>query len=306
MLGKVVSFNLSTGRGKIVLKDGNEVVFVRDEWKLPIRPQVNILVEYMRGDIVMPVQTTFEAKQKPVTPVAPQKQLSDTDVNKIMNSMETPTKKSVKKVIPNVQKATRTTSVEEKSVKVTAQMKRSAKKQEQLIATSPEKTETTPILNATTPEIVRSAKGHIETMKEKAAKAVLMEEMKKNGCKAEAYIEKKLEEGYKLIEKDEQHFTLVQKHVNRGIINRAQRWLLYTIPLFLSFIIFADDMSMARCILDTLLQINVILLLGTLSTLYWQGYVSEAFKVQVTGSCDFDKLVVDESQEIEFYQTRAA
>ncbi|HFU73915.1 MAG TPA: hypothetical protein ENK65_00010 [Helicobacteraceae bacterium] len=299
MQGKVLSFNLATGRGKITLKDGNVVAFTRDEWKLPIRPQANILVEYMRGDIVMPVKSEA-AIPKQVTPKnsSTTEALSDAEVNEIIQKLEA--KETVKKVKQTSSRHTKTeTKASQEStkprIKTALEQKRTPKV---------EVTLSSPVVpeNARTRPLVKAAKGHIELMKEKA----IQEQKRKEGCQAEAYIEKKLAEGYKLVEKDEQHFVLAQKHANRSILNRAQRWLLYTIPLFLAFIIFADDMSLARSILDTLLEINVILLLGTLATLYWQGYVSEAFKVEVKGNCEMDKLVVDDSQEVEFYMKRAA
>lgn len=308
MQGKVLSFNLSTGRGKITLKDGNVVSFTRDEWNLPIRPQANILVEYMRGDIVMPVGANETPKkvEKPLDSNATQ-ELSDNDVNRIMAELEAKEKaQKVLKASTKTQQTATTKPLKAKPVATQATLGSSSVKQANPVkaATPKQKIQKTtePTQNAQTRPLVKAAKGHIELMKVRAAQ----EEKRKEGCQAEAYIEKKLAEGYKLVEKDEQHFILAQKHANRSILNRAQRWLLYTIPMFLAFVIFADDMSIARSILDTLLEINVILLFGTLATLYWQGYVSEAFKVEVKGNCDMDKLIVDDSQEVEFYMKRTA
>lgn len=305
MLGKVLTFNLTTGRGKIVLKDGNEVSFTREEWKLPIRPQADILVEYMRGDIVLPTQKELRVEKKSM-PTA-QQELSEEEVRQKIAALEATDQRTTKAVNTSLksrmkQSVSTPTKKESGVQKVTSVSNDQHKTKE---VTSTKATPQTRAHQETRP-LVKSAKGQIETMKMQAAHNAMMEEKKKNGCQAEAYIEQKLAQGYKLVEKDEQHFVLVQKHANRSILDRAQRWLLYTIPLFVAFIIFADEMSLARSILDTLLQINVILLLGTLATLYWQGYVSEAFKVKVKGNCKFDKLVVDDSEEVEFFQKRAA
>jgi len=116
------------------------------------------------------------------------------------------------------------------------------------------------------------------------------------------YFNRKVDSGYEIISKDEKSFVLKQQFINTKIYLRAQRWIAYALPFIVTLFLYSEYTNIPMDLLPSILAISILSFLGTISTLIYQSHKSERVQVQLFGQCNMSKFIVDDSQEIAYYQ----
>ena len=115
--------------------------------------------------------------------------------------------------------------------------------------------------------------------------------------KLNKYIEEKISQGYSVLEKNADSFTLRKKYINEKLTSRAKRYFFYSSPLFFSFLAFIDFSMISREDMILYTEIAALSLFGVISTLAYEAYFTKRINVDIMGKCDSKSYIIDDSQE---------
>ncbi len=115
--------------------------------------------------------------------------------------------------------------------------------------------------------------------------------------KLNKYIDEKISQGYTVLEKNKDSFTLRKKYINEKLTSRAKRYFFYSSPLFFSFLAFTDFSMISREDMILYTEVAALSLLGVICTLAYEAYFTKRINVDIMGKCNNKSYEIDDSQE---------